>query len=52
MTEHGKGVRVTNCPIKQEYCEPSCYWRKGDKCYFQSRRGRRIVKSVAESSSQ
>ncbi len=51
MTEHGKGVRVTNCPIGQEYCYPSCYWRKGDKCHIKSRRGRRIVKSVAERNS-
>ncbi|MBA7681558.1 hypothetical protein ES703_89898 [subsurface metagenome] len=48
MTEHGKGVRVTDCPIGQEVCYPSCYWQKGGKCYGRSKRGRRIVKIVAE----
>jgi len=37
-----KGVRVKNCPIGQEYCYPSCYWRKGDRCCFRSKRGRLI----------
>jgi len=37
-----KGVRVENCPIGQEYCYPSCYWRKGDRCCFRSKRGRLI----------
>lgn len=38
----GKTVRVAKCPIGQEYCEPSCYWRKGDRCCFRSKRGRQI----------
>ena len=39
---YGKSVRVAKCPIGQEYCYPSCYWRKGDRCYFKSKRGRQI----------
>ena len=38
----GKGVRVAKCPIGQEYCYPSCYWRKGNRCCFKSKRGRQI----------
>ena len=26
-----KGVRVSKCPIRLEYCYPSCYWRKGNR---------------------
>jgi hypothetical protein len=37
-----KDVRVAKCPIKQEYCYLSCYWRKGNRCYFKSERGRQI----------
>ena len=37
------GVRVAKCPIKQEYCYPSCYFRKGDRCCFRSKRGRQIL---------
>lgn len=36
----GKGVRVANCPIGQEWCYPSCHWRKGKRCYFGSKYGR------------
>ena len=39
---NGKGVKVANCPIKQEYCYPSCYFRKGSRCCFKSKRGRQI----------
>jgi len=39
---YGKGVRVAKCPIRQEYCYPSCYWRKGNRCRFKSKRGRQI----------
>jgi hypothetical protein len=39
---HGKSVRVAKCPINQEYCNPSCYFRKGNRCYFKSKRGRQI----------
>ncbi len=38
----GKGIKVARCPIRQEYCYPSCYWRKGDRCYFRSKLGRQI----------
>jgi hypothetical protein len=38
----GKGVRVSWCPIGQEYCYPSCYFRRGDRCGFKSSRGRQI----------
>jgi len=37
-----KGVRVAKCPIGQEYCYPSCYFRKGNRCCFRSKRGRQI----------
>jgi len=37
-----KGVRVAKCPIGLEYCYPSCYWRKGNRCYYRSKRGRQI----------
>lgn len=39
---YGKGARVAKCPIGQEYCYPSCYFRQGDRCYFRSKRGTRI----------
>ena len=39
---YGKGVRVARCPIEQEHCYPSCYFRKGNRCCFKSKRGRRI----------
>ena len=38
----GKGVRVAGCPIEQEWCYPSCHWRKGKRCYFSSKWGRWI----------
>jgi len=41
MTED-KGVRVAKCPIGREYCYPSCYWRKGNRCCYRSKRGRQI----------
>jgi len=37
-----KGVRVASCPIGQEYCYQSCYFRQGTCCYFESERGREI----------
>ena len=39
---NSKGVRVAKCPIKQEYCDLSCYWRKGNRCCYRSKRGRQI----------
>ncbi len=39
---YSKGVRVAKCPIGQEYCYLSCYWRKGNRCCFKSKRGRQI----------
>ena len=39
---YGKGVRVAKCPIGEEYCYPSCYFRKGNRCCFRSKRGRQI----------
>lgn len=39
---HNKAVKVANCPIKLEYCYPSCYFRKGDKCHFKSKEGKEI----------
>ena len=39
---YGKVVRVAKCPIEQEYCDPSCYFRKGNRCCFRSKRGRQI----------
>ena len=39
---YGKGVRVAKCAIGQEYCYPSCYFRKGNRCCFRSKRGRQI----------
>ena len=39
---YDKGVKIVRCPIEQEYCYPSCYWRKGDRCYFKSKRGRQL----------
>ena len=37
-----KNVRVARCPIGQEYCDLSCYFRKGNQCCFRSKRGRQI----------
>jgi len=37
-----KGVKVAACPIKQQYCYPSCYYRRGDRCQFLSKLGRQI----------
>ena len=37
-----KTVRVDKCPIGHEYCYPSCYWRKDNRCYFKSKRSRKI----------
>jgi hypothetical protein len=37
-----KGVKVSKCPIGQDYCYPTCYWRKGDRCCFRSKQGRKI----------
>ena len=37
-----KGMRVARCPIGQEYCYPSCYYRRGNRCCFRSKRGRQI----------
>ena len=45
---YGKGVRVAKCPIKQDSCYPSCFWRKGDKCTFRSKRGRQILELKKE----
>ena len=39
-----KGVRVVNCPLGYEYCYPSCYWRKGNRCYYTNKHGGRIIK--------
>jgi len=39
MEEQGKGVRVSNCPFGWDVCYPFCYWRRGDKCYYSSKRG-------------
>ena len=39
-------VRVAECPIWQERCHPSCYWRKGSRCYYKSNRGR-MIRAVA-----
>ena len=40
--DNGKGMRVAECPIGQEYCYPSCFFRKENRCCFGSRRGRKI----------
>ncbi len=40
---NGKPIRTNQCPIKQEYCLLSCYWRKGERCYFKSKHGRQIA---------
>ena len=40
--DKNKNVRVEKCPIGQEYCYLSCYFRKGDRCCFRSKRGRQI----------
>ncbi len=37
------GVTVAKCPIGLEGCFVSCYWRKNNRCYFKSQRGRRIM---------
>ncbi len=39
---YDKGVRVANCPLGQEYCYLSCFFRKGNRCCYRSKRGRRI----------
>lgn len=39
----GRGVRVAKCPIELEVCYPSCHWRKGNRCYAMSKRGRQIL---------
>jgi len=39
---NNKGVRVARCPIKQEYCHPSCHFRKDDRCFWRSKPGREI----------
>ncbi len=31
---------VAYCPLQQEYCQLSCSFRKGNLCYFISKRGR------------
>jgi hypothetical protein len=36
-------VRVAKCPIGQQYCTISCYFRNGDRCYFKSERGKQIA---------
>jgi len=36
------GVRVDKCPLGLEYCFVTCYWRKGDRCYFRSKVGQPI----------
>jgi len=43
MASSDKAIKVPNCPIKLEVCFPSCFWRKGDRCVFRSKRGRLIV---------
>ena len=40
---NGKGIRVAECPIKQGYCFPSGYFRKGSRCHFISRQGKQIA---------
>ena len=37
MAYNSRGVRVARRPIGQEYCYPSCYFRKGDRCCFRSK---------------
>jgi hypothetical protein len=36
-------VMVVRCPLALEGCFISCYWRKNNRCYFKSHRGRRIM---------
>jgi len=48
MEEQGKGVRVSNCPFGWDVCYPSCYWRKGNRCYYASKQGGRIIKPKKE----
>jgi hypothetical protein len=43
MAGNDKAIKVSSCPIKLEVCYPSCFWRKGDRCVFRSKRGRLIV---------
>jgi hypothetical protein len=43
-----RGIRVTWCPIEQDYCDPSCYFRMGDYCHFKSPRGRRVKETGEE----
>ena len=45
---NGKGIRVTGCPIKQDYCFPSCYFHKDSRCHFISRQGKRMVELKEE----
>ena len=37
-----KNARVARCPIGQEYCDLSCYFRKGNQCCFKSECGRQM----------
>jgi hypothetical protein len=46
--EEENGVRVVKCPLKLEYCFLSCYWRKGNLCYFKSKHGRPIKELTGE----
>ena len=39
-------VRVENCPIKQEYCFASCYFRKGDRCCYNNEQGIKISELI------
>lgn len=39
---YGKGVRVAKCPLGFDYCYLSCYWRKKNRCYYESKQGRQI----------
>jgi hypothetical protein len=44
MASSDKAIKVSSCPIKLEVCYSSCFWRKGDRCVFRSKRGRLIVR--------
>ncbi len=39
----GSGGYIRTNDDKLEVCYPSCYWRKGERCVFRSKRGRRIL---------
>ncbi|MFC1949464.1 hypothetical protein ACFLW0_04770 [Chloroflexota bacterium] len=39
---NNKGVRIAKCPIDQEYCFPSCYFWKGNRCFFRSKHSKQI----------